>query len=256
MLFIQSILFFVLGAAAISFFMLLLAPFIWRRALYLARQAIRMEIPLSLNEVEADYDFARAAHAIEICRHEEQVAHAQKQAMTARLALDMAQAEICYLAPFEKEAEALQQTIIQMRDKEQQLSRDNKAKGLKLKEMADQAQKHQQVKAKIKTQNAIIKMLKRQVSTLKRQLARLEQQAENFQNAKQLKHQSEQDHEVEFIALRHQIKQIAARIVADIALSQDETSPLLALIEEAGGRDDLAGAIHQAMAKSSPTVVK
>jgi len=249
MLLIQYVLFFILGAAAIAFFMLLLVPIVWRRALYLAHQAIRMEIPLSLDEVEAAHDFARAIHAVEICRYEEQIAVAKSQAMEARLALDMARAKICYLAPFEEEAKTLQQAISQAHEKHRQLSLDNKAKSLKLKKMAGLSQEKKRATAKIKKQKSIIKSLKRQISGLKRQLSHLEKQGEKLE--KKLYHHAAMmnkwPNKEEFLVLRQQIQQIAAQIVAESTRSEGEISNLLALIGESADQNDLAGAIHQAM---------
>ena len=70
-MFIQSALFFVLGIAVALFVTMLIAPIIWRRALYLAKKALATEIPLSITEIEADLDFLKSRHAIEIVKRDE-----------------------------------------------------------------------------------------------------------------------------------------------------------------------------------------
>jgi len=221
--------------------MLLLAPMIWRRACALSRQAVRMEIPLSLNEVEAEYDFLRASHAVEICRTQKQVTHAKAQAMAVRLAFDKAQAQICYLAPFEEEASVLQQKIIQMRLQQQQLSQEIETQ---------LTQRQQKERFKIKEQKSTIKMLKRQISALKTKLLRLEQQKETWGN-----NQPEQTLEskgenlslegADLFALRQHLKQIAAQIVADIAHNQSKESSLVQMVKEKSDRGDLARLISE-----------
>jgi len=249
MLLIQSILFFVLGVASASFLMLLLAPIIWRRALTLAHKAVRMEVPLSLHEVEAEYDFARAVHAVEMCRLEEEVARAKNHEMAARLALDMAQAQICYLTPFEEEAAGLQQTIFQMHIREQYYQQETTAQRLQLEKMTRLGQKNQREHGRIKAQKSMIKQLKRQISHLHKQLVRLEKQQAALEASAQARRQREQDERVQLSTLREEMKQMSAHIVAHMMLDQGEDSALFAMAKEnAGSRpDDLAGAIHHSV---------
>jgi len=247
---IQSALFFVLGAAGACLFMLLLVPMIWRRALTLATKAVRMEIPLSLNEVEAEHDVARALHAVEICRMEAQVATAKRHAMQARQALDSATAQICYLAPFAEESEQLQQKIIQMREFEKTLQEENSAQKLKLEKLLTKHQKTTSLYAKFKTQKSANKSLKRHISSLKRHINRLEKQIEAREKAEQIRRQSQTIPSEDLDALRQEMKHVAAKIVVELAQTQDSPFPPL---EEDERGDDLAAAIHQAgKAKHAP----
>jgi|GEM_PF-4867531 len=247
MILIQSILFFILGAATISFFMLLLAPFIWRRACQLAQQVVRMEIPLSLNEVEAEYDFARAFHAVEMCRIQQQGERAKTKEMIARLALDKAQAQICYLSPFEEEVNSLQQKIAHMHHDERLLRQKNTAQAIELEKMAQLTQKEQHARIKIKQQKLKIKTLKRQHAKLKSQLARYEQQRDWREDKKVKKESNSLLDEAEFLALRQHLKQMAAQIVADIAQTQGEDSPLFHMLKENSNHNDLTQAIASKM---------
>jgi len=254
MLIIQSILFFILGAASACFFMLLLVPIIWRRALALATRAVRMEIPLSLNEVEAEHDFARAIHAIEICRMEEKIAHAKKQAMTARLALDMANAKICYLAPFEEESDKLQQKISQMRAEETRLMQENAAQSRQLEKMLMLQHKKHEDQVKIKAQKSTIKRLKQQISALRRDMSQLDKQKNRLEHKELLRRKNEQMESEELIALRQEIKQVAAHITADIAHAQGKDSAIPAMIGENSYPQDLAGFMHQAILAKQPSL--
>lgn len=63
---IQSVLFFVFGFLVALFLALLVAPTVWRRAVYLTRKRVEAAVPLTANELQADKDRLRAEHAIEL----------------------------------------------------------------------------------------------------------------------------------------------------------------------------------------------
>ena len=67
---IQSGLFFALGFLVAGFLALLVAPSIWRRAVYLTRKRIESAVPLTANELQADKDKQRAEHAMALRRVE------------------------------------------------------------------------------------------------------------------------------------------------------------------------------------------
>lgn len=71
---IQSGLFFALGFLVAGFLALMIAPAIWRRAVYLTRKRIESAIPLTANELQADKDKLRAEHAMALRREEISVA--------------------------------------------------------------------------------------------------------------------------------------------------------------------------------------
>lgn len=70
---IQSVLIFTLGFLAAVLFALMVAPTIWRRAVYLTRKRIEAALPLSVNELNAEKDKLRAEHALAVRRVEMQV---------------------------------------------------------------------------------------------------------------------------------------------------------------------------------------
>ncbi len=61
---IQTALYFALGFLAAVLLALLVVPPIWRRATYLTRRRVEAEIPLTLNEIQAQRDGSRAEHAL------------------------------------------------------------------------------------------------------------------------------------------------------------------------------------------------
>ncbi|EJF94597.1 hypothetical protein ME9_00910 [Bartonella taylorii 8TBB] len=76
---IQSFLFFILGVAATSWLLVLFAPLIWRRALHFAHKVVSVQIPSSHTEIQANYDFLRAQHAVELVRCEQKYDSLQKK---------------------------------------------------------------------------------------------------------------------------------------------------------------------------------
>ena len=67
---IQSTLFFILGFLSATFLALMVAPAVWRRAVALTRKRIEASTPLTLNEMQAEADRARAEGAMAIRRLE------------------------------------------------------------------------------------------------------------------------------------------------------------------------------------------
>lgn len=67
---VQSVLFLLLGFLSATLLALLIAPAIWRRAVVLTRRRIEASVPMSLNELRAGKDQARAEAAIAIRRLE------------------------------------------------------------------------------------------------------------------------------------------------------------------------------------------
>jgi chromosome segregation ATPase len=76
---IQSVLIFTLGFLAAALLALMVAPAIWRRAVYLTRKRIEAALPLTTNELNAEKDKLRAEHALAVRRVEMQV-HALREA--------------------------------------------------------------------------------------------------------------------------------------------------------------------------------
>ncbi len=76
---IQSFLFFILGVAFTSWVLVLLSPFIWRKAVHFAYKDVCAQMPLSLAEIEANHDFLRAQHAVELANNQQKYEFLQKK---------------------------------------------------------------------------------------------------------------------------------------------------------------------------------
>jgi chromosome segregation ATPase len=76
---VQSVLVFVFGFLAAGLLALMVAPAIWRRAVYLTRKRIESSLPLSINELNAEKDKLRAEHAMELRRTEARVHKLQER---------------------------------------------------------------------------------------------------------------------------------------------------------------------------------
>ncbi len=76
---IQSFLFFILGAASTSWLLVLLSPLIWRKAVHFAHKDVCAQIPLSLTEIQANHDFIRAQHAVELAKNQQKYESLQKK---------------------------------------------------------------------------------------------------------------------------------------------------------------------------------
>jgi uncharacterized coiled-coil protein SlyX len=86
---IQTALYFALGFLAAVLLALLVVPPIWRRATYLTRRRVEAEIPLTLNEIQAQRDGLRAEHALANRKLELMLEHAQEKA--GRLLAEMSE---------------------------------------------------------------------------------------------------------------------------------------------------------------------
>jgi len=138
---VQSVLGFILGFAAAVFILILGAPLIWRRALFLAQKVVRTELPLSLKEIEADRDFLRARQAVIVCRLQEELAREKQEDHGRKLALSRAreqlqqtealsardQAQQAELARRDKQQAALEEKCRRLQDKAEQAVQLKKA---------------------------------------------------------------------------------------------------------------------------------
>jgi|GEM_PF-1036896 len=113
---VQSVLGFILGFAAAVFVLILCAPIIWRRALFLAQKVVRTELPLSLKEVEADRDFLRARHAVIVCRLQEELAQERQEDYARKLALSQARERLQQIDAMEAQDKA-RRAELEKRDK-------------------------------------------------------------------------------------------------------------------------------------------
>lgn len=255
MILIQSVLFFILGAAITAFVLTLFAPIMWRRALYLARKAVKTEVPLSLTEVEADRDFLRASHALELCRLEERIKRSEERELEARLALDHARERIFFLFPFEqqaaemhgKAAESLKE-IAALKGEIGEHNRLIRGLGVIKKKSEKQERALKERRDEINAQRRQIADLNRDIAALNAEIARLESD-----KAALNVHISniQYDDREKLLGLRAELKQLAASVVAQVAAAEGKNSPLLALVDRPESDKSLAAAIQNAMIRAA-----
>ena len=71
---IEQAIYFALGCFVTALIALLFMPVLWSRALRLSRKRLQLQVPLSMQEILAERDQLRAAHAVERLRLEQEVA--------------------------------------------------------------------------------------------------------------------------------------------------------------------------------------
>ena len=71
---IEQTIYFALGCIVTALLALLLTPVLWSRALRLSRKRLRLQVPISMQEILAERDHLRAAHAVEQLRIEQELA--------------------------------------------------------------------------------------------------------------------------------------------------------------------------------------
>lgn len=81
---IEQGLFFGLGVLVAALFWLVMLPAFWRRASRLSRAAIEQSLPLTPNEIAAERDHLRAAHAVRIGQMEHRVAAMRETLVAAK----------------------------------------------------------------------------------------------------------------------------------------------------------------------------
>ncbi|GAA4662191.1 hypothetical protein [Bartonella pachyuromydis] len=84
---IQSLLFFILGVASTAWILVLLAPLIWRKAVYFAHKNVAAQIPSSHTEIQANYDFLCAQYAMKLAYNEQKYEFLQKKYMQQKIQL-------------------------------------------------------------------------------------------------------------------------------------------------------------------------
>ncbi len=114
---IQSFLFFILGVASTSWLLVLLSPLIWRKAVHFAHKNVCAQIPLSLTEIQANHDFVRAQHAVELAKNQQKYESLQKKYAQQKIHLSQLKEQLyqLYLSAqnaFPKETIAIKQNIV------------------------------------------------------------------------------------------------------------------------------------------------
>ena len=233
---IQSVLFFILGIAATTLVLILLAPAIWRRALYLARKQIAQGVPLSLTEIEADRDFLRAKQAVELVKRDEKFERLSEKYANQKRELDHAKEELWRLSGADERANLLSE---QLADGQEELETEKQLvatlesnKGKTVEEIRDQLIEERKARAANRIEDDEIKRLEDEVATLKSKLA---EATRDLQQNKITK--------ADMDKLREEIMDTAAKFTANVAISEGASSPIPDLVKQARGKKSLAARI-------------
>ncbi len=203
---IQSLLFFILGVACTAWLLVLWTPLIWRKAVHFAQKSVSAQIPLSLTEVQANYNFLCAQHAVELARNEQKYEFLQKKYAQQKIQLSQTTEQLyqlCFptqnISSSSKEAITTQQNLIS-------------------------------------TNNFI-----REIKTMREKIAHYQQRLQKIQiNALDTTENQQLLDE-----LREETKELAATLAAQIALQEGATSPICTLIKNSKNTNDLASRIRK-----------
>ncbi len=208
-MFIQSLLFFILGVAATSWLLILLSPLIWRRALHFAHKVFSAQIPLSLNEIQANYDFLCAQHAVELAQNEQKYESLQKKYAQQKIQL----------------SQVIEQ-LYQLRFPTQNTSYSS----------------HEKETIAIKNENSALtkNTFLMEIKTMREKIAYYQQLLQEIQ----IDNDATCHHKL-LDKLREETKELAATLAAQIALQEREDSPINTLIQNSKSKDDLASRIRK-----------
>ncbi|WP_295896863.1 hypothetical protein [uncultured Bartonella sp.] len=239
---IQSVLFFILGVAATTLVLILLAPAIWRRALYLARKVLASEVPMSLTEIEADRDFLRARHAVELVDRDEKFARLAEKFDNQKREFDHVKEQLFRLSDAEHRATALAE---QLSEKSEELDNEKcvvetfkKNEGKTVDEIRDLVIEERHARMIEKTRENELLELHKEVARLNEQLE-LSQEAARANKVKK----------AEMNGLREEIMDMAAKFAATTAIKEGASSPIVELVENARGKKSLAARIKKDLAE-------
>ncbi|MBB2971298.1 hypothetical protein [Mesorhizobium sp. RMAD-H1] len=121
---IESALFFILGFLSAAFLAALVAPSIWRRATVLTRRRIETEVPLTLNEIQADKDSLRAEHAMAVRKLEMRLKALNEKYAERKIELGTSHEKLKRLSTLEIELEELRR---QQEERERELASTSNA---------------------------------------------------------------------------------------------------------------------------------
>lgn len=117
---IEQGLFFVTGMCVSALIWVLLLPAFWRRALRISRARLALSLPLSLEEVLAEQDRLRAAHAVALAQADQRVARQTLTISNAKAEASASRADRMVFearcAEYQARAEALEVEHKQMLD--------------------------------------------------------------------------------------------------------------------------------------------
>ncbi|WP_455478120.1 hypothetical protein V3565_05165 [Bartonella sp. B10] len=202
---IQSFLFFVLGVASTSWLLVLFSPFIWRKAIHLSRKFISNQLPLSLTEIQANHDFLRAQHAVELARVEQKYNSLQEKYAQQKVQLSQTKEKLYRLLS------SVQSTPYPPIEKNSILI------------------KNKQSAPATNTFITDIETMHEKITHCQKRLQEIRIEDLNSSSVHKLLDE-----------LREEIKELAATLAAQIVSQEGEDSPIKTLIQNSDSKNDLA----------------
>lgn len=243
---IQAALFFILGIAVITFVLILIAPFVWRRMMFFARKIWRARLPASIREVEADKNFLRAQHAVQMARQEERYKLLQRINDEQQRQLDRNQQQLQRLNEIEGQTDSMHKQVLGYKDmlQAEQEKVDNVliAHGQSSKEVRDLFFREKLTRLDVASYEANLHELHKKIDDLHKNYASLyetkstepfeatKEQEENFENA---------------TVLRDELKNLVATIISNIVQKDEEIDRLIKITGKNKKQGSLADYIHK-----------
>ncbi|WP_455481677.1 hypothetical protein V4P56_04115 [Bartonella sp. B35(2025)] len=218
---IQSFLFFILGIAFTSWLLVLFSPLIWRKAVYFAHKFASEQIPLSLTEIQANQDFFRAQHAIELTRNEQKYNSLQEKYAQQKIQLSQVK-------------EQLYRSILPTQYAPDSIHEKNSI-----------MIKNKQSDPATNTFIMAMETMHEKIIHYQKRLQKIHINELNTGSGQQLLDE-----------LREEIKELAATLAAQIAIHECESSPINTLIKNSKSENDLASLIHKKIASTKKTPLK
>ncbi|MCZ2328733.1 hypothetical protein [Bartonella sp. F02] len=209
-MFIQSILFFILGVAFTCWLLLLVFPIIWHRMLHFAHKFAAEKIPSSLTEIQENYDFLCAQHAVELVRNEQKYVSLQKKYARQKIQFSQIKEQLYQLLPLEQQTSYIDDEIKALPEETKQNTSATDIFIMEINAMREKIAHYRKRLQKI------------QISELKSSLNH------------QILHE-----------LQEEAKELATTLTAQIALKEGKDSPINALIKNSQSKNDLASRIRK-----------
>lgn len=203
---IQSFLFFILGIASTAWLLVLLSPIIWRKAVHFAQKSVSAQIPLSLTEVQANYNFLCAQHAVELAHNEQKYEFLHKKYAQQKIQLSQTTEQLYRLSlPTQNRSSSSKDVIT--------------------------------TKQNLVSTNTFI----REMKTMREKIAHYQQRLQKIQ----INELDTMENQQLLDKLREETKELAATLTAQIALQEGDTSPINTLIKNSKNTNDLASRIRK-----------
>ncbi|EJF89234.1 hypothetical protein [Bartonella tamiae] len=237
---IQSVLFFILGISVISLILILLAPVMWRRAVFIARKNLQSELPLSFEDIEHDINALRVYHAKEIARVQKNYDSLLESYTAQKIAYDEAKEQIYIYRDKKYQNDLLEDARIEAEEVD----------------LITKLDPHQQtVDEDIQKPTEKYKMPKKKRNKIKN-LQNLIERIQALEN--HLQKYSKKDKVIypdadDLAKIRQEMVDVTALMTAQTALNEGCSSPIYTLVKQVKDQESLAAYINHYLSTANTT---